>query len=196
MERCLVLVGDSVTDCGRDRTDDASLGSGWAGLVAADLPDRRVINRGISGNRACDLVARWDDDVLALHPDTVAIMIGINDTWRRYDSDDATSTDAFAADYAALVERTLAAGVQRVILLEPVLTPVDDPQWAWREDLDPKISSIRRLAQRHGLELVPTDALLNATAAVRPIGELAADGVHPTPAGHRMIADAFLQTYR
>ncbi len=196
MERCLVLVGDSVTDCGRDRTDDASLGSGWASLVAADLPDRRVINRGISGNRACDLVARWDDDVLALHPDTVAIMIGINDTWRRYDSDDATSTDAFAADYAALVERTLAAGVQRVILLEPVLTPVDDPQWAWREDLDPKISSIRRLAQRHGLELVPTDALLNATAAVRPIGELAADGVHPTPAGHRMIADAFLQTYR
>jgi lysophospholipase L1-like esterase len=77
-----------------------------------------------------------------------------------------------------------------------VLTPVDDAQWAWREDLDPKITTIRRLAQRHGLELVPTDALLNVTAAVRPVGELAADGVHPTAAGHGMIADAFLQTFR
>lgn len=196
MERCLVLAGDSVTDCGRDRTDDDSLGNGWAALVAAEVADERVINRGISGNRVGDLVARWDDDVLALRPDTVAIMIGINDTWRRYDRDDPTSTEEFAAGYAELITRSQAAGVQRMIMLEPVLTPVEDAQWAWREDLDPKITAIRRLAQRHGLELVPTDAVLNATAAVLAVGELAADGVHPTPAGHRLIADAFLQTYR
>ncbi len=196
MERPLVLVGDSVTDCGRDRSDNTSTGSGWAGLVAAELTDRPVINRGISGNRVRDLVARWDDEVLDLKPDTVGLMIGINDTWRRYDRDDPTSTDDFAADYADLIERTRAAEVRRLILLEPVLTPVDEPQWGWREDLDPKITAIRRLAQRSGLELVPTDAVLNAAAAITPLGELAADGVHPTESGHRLIASTFLQTYR
>lgn len=190
------MVGDSVTDCGRDREDDGALGHGWVSVVGAELPDVTVINRGISGNRVRDLVARWDADVLAAGPDTVGIMIGINDTWRRYDRDDPTSTESFAADYQTLLDRTRAAGVSRVILLEPVLTPVEDAQWSWREDLDPKISAVRRLAQRHGLELVPTDAVMNATAATRPVGELAGDGVHPSEAGHRVIADAFLQTYR
>ncbi|WP_152363896.1 SGNH/GDSL hydrolase family protein [Microlunatus speluncae] len=196
MESPLVLIGDSVTDCGRDRTDDTSLGSGWAGLVGAELTDRPVINRGISGNRVRDLVARWDHDVLELKPDTVGLMIGINDTWRRYDGDDPTTTDDFAADYTDLIARTRAAGVRRLILLEPVLTPVDDPQWGWREDLDPKITAIRRLAGQHTVELVPTDAVLNAAAAITPLGELAADGVHPTESGHRLIATTFLQTYR
>ncbi|GAB3758256.1 SGNH/GDSL hydrolase family protein [Microlunatus parietis] len=196
MGQRLVLVGDSVTDCGRDREDAGSLGSGWVSVVGAELPDVTVINRGISGNRVRDLVARWDADVLAAGPDTVGIMIGINDTWRRYDRDDPTSTEAFAAGYGELLDRTAAAGVARVILLEPVLTPIDDPQWAWREDLDPKISAVRRLAQRYGHELVPTDAVMNATAATRPLGELAPDGVHPSAAGHRVIAETFLQTYR
>lgn len=196
MDSTLVLVGDSVTDCGRSRTDDAELGAGWAWLVGAALPDVQVINRGISGNRAVDLAARWDTDVLSLRPDAIAIMIGINDTWRRYDRDDPTSTAAFAATYAELVRRTAEAGVARVILLEPVLTPVVDAQWTWREDLDPKISAIRRIALEQHLELIPTDALFNTATPHLPLGALATDGVHPTPEGHRTIAEAFLTTYR
>lgn len=200
MEPTLVLVGDSVTDCGRSRSDDHDLGSGWAALVGAALTAdpstaRRVLNRGISGHRAVDLAARWDDDVLAVEPDTVAIMIGINDTWRRYDSDDPTSTADFASTCTGLVERTVAAGVPRIILLEPVLTPISAAQWEWRADLDPKISALRRIAVEHHCELVPTDALLNAAAPTLSSGALAADGVHPTEHGHRLIADAFLSTY-
>lgn len=200
MDPTLVLVGDSVTDCGRSRSDDHDLGHGWAALVGDTLAGdpatrRRVLNRGVSGHRAVDLAARWDLDVLAARPDTVAIMIGINDTWRRYDDDDPTSTAHFAATYASLVERTAAAGVPRIILLEPVLTPVSAAQWGWREDLDPKISVIRRIALEHRCELVPTDAVLNAAAPTLLVGALAADGVHPTEHGHRLIADAFLAAY-
>ncbi|HOG50808.1 MAG TPA: GDSL family lipase, partial [Lentisphaeria bacterium] len=64
----VLFQGDSVTDCGRSRDNDALLGGGYAGMVAAQFsaayPDINVrfLNRGISGNRSKDLVARWQND--------------------------------------------------------------------------------------------------------------------------------------
>lgn len=191
----LILAGDSVTDCGRDRTDDASYGTGWACMVSEGLTQTPVLNRGISGNRVRDLQARWDADVTSHRPHTVAIMIGINDTWRRYDRDDPTSTEDFGRSYADLLTRTRSCGAARIILLEPILVPVREEQWSWREDLDPKITMMRRLAVEYACEIVPTDAIMNAAAPSLPTGALAADGVHPTPLGHQLIADAFLADY-
>ena len=92
----VLFQGDSVTDCGRSRDNDALLGGGYAGMVASQFsaahPEMNVrfLNRGISGNRSRDLVARWQDDCVALKPDWVYVMIGINDTWRRLDREDPT----------------------------------------------------------------------------------------------------------
>src|SRR5438477_12896984 len=77
---------------GRDRgvadpNSARALGSGYPLLVAsaalAAYPDRglRFYNRGISGNKVPDLQARWADDVLALKPDVLSILIGVNDFW-------------------------------------------------------------------------------------------------------------------
>lgn len=80
----LLFQGDSVTDCGRSREDTTDLGPGYPRFAAEELakryPNLRVINRGISGNRSGDLVARWEEDCLALKPDLLSILIGINDT--------------------------------------------------------------------------------------------------------------------
>jgi lysophospholipase L1-like esterase len=98
--RTVVFAGDSVTDCGR-RTDPEALGDGYVRDLWNDLrPQRpRIVNVGISGNRAVDLRERWATDVLAHEPDLVSVLIGINDTWRRYDEDDPTSTEEFEAAY-------------------------------------------------------------------------------------------------
>ena len=188
----IVLTGDSITDAGRDRSDLASWGSGYAALIGQALAEERVINTGISGNRVTDLQRRWDQDVLAHEPAVLSIMIGINDTWRRYDRDDPTSTQAYAAGYRDIVTRALAAGVERVILVEPFLLPVTDEQWAWREDLDPKIQAVRRLASDLGTGYLATDGPLAQRAATVGAATLAADGVHPTPEGHRFLADLWL----
>ena len=91
----LVMIGDSITDC--NRAYDAmpagwgSFGDGYVNLVNACLtglaPEQKVmvINKGISGNTILDLQSRWDEDVLALKPDWVSIMIGVNDAWRHFD---------------------------------------------------------------------------------------------------------------
>jgi acyl-CoA thioesterase-1 len=191
----IVLTGDSITDAGRDRSDLASWGSGYAALIGEALRGERVINTGIGGNRVVDLQRRWDEDVLAHSPAVLSIMIGINDTWRRYDRDDPTATETFAAGYRDIVARAQAAGVGRIILVEPFLLPVTEDQWAWREDLDPKIQSVRRLAAELGTGYLATDGPLAQRAAVVGAAALAGDGVHPTADGHRFLADLWLAEY-
>ena len=55
-------------------------------MIAEALPSpATVVNKGVAGHRMYDLEARWTTDVLALTPSAVTVLIGINDTWRRYD---------------------------------------------------------------------------------------------------------------
>jgi len=184
--RTLVFAGDSVTDCGR-RTDPEALGNGYVRNLYDDLGARRprIVNAGISGNRAVDLLSRWSTDVLAHEPSLVSVLIGINDTWRRYDEDDPTTAESFEASYRALLDPLTCP----VVLVEPFLLPVKDGQEAWREDLDPKLDVVRKLAVEYGAILVPADVELNRQASSLGAAALAGDGVHPTAAGHRAIAD-------
>ena len=105
----ILFTGDSITDCDRDRANADSLGSGYAALTAAHLqarlasPALKIWNRGISGNRVRDLLGRVEADLLALKPTVVSILIGINDTWRRFDSGNETGAAAFERDYRALL---------------------------------------------------------------------------------------------
>ncbi|HEY0617932.1 MAG TPA: SGNH/GDSL hydrolase family protein [Kribbella sp.] len=189
--RTIVFAGDSVTDCGR-RDDPELLGDGYVRNLFDDLgPQRpRIVNVGISGNRAVDLEARWPTDVLAHRADLVSLLIGINDTWRRYDGDDPTSTEDFEASYRALLEPLQA----KLVLIEPFLLAVKDEQLTWREDLDPKIEVVRRLAAEYDAILVPADVEFTRQAALVGATTLADDGVHPTAAGHRLLADLWRRT--
>ena len=184
--RTVVFAGDSVTDCGR-RTDPSGLGDGYVRDLSDDLGERRpkIVNVGISGNRAADLAARWSADVLAHDPSLVSILIGINDTWRRYDENDPTTAEDFEASYRSLLDPLSCP----VVLMEPFLLPVKDGQEEWREDLDPKLEVVRKLAVEYGAILVPTDVELTKHAASVGPEALAGDGVHPSAAGHRALAD-------
>lgn len=192
--RRLVFAGDSVTDCGRREGAGAGMGDGYVRALAEGvlLAGTAVVNRGVGGDRVEDLARRWDADVVAESPHAVSVMIGINDTWRRYDSGQETDQATFLARYRALLERLAPDTV--LVLMEPFLLPVNTEQQAWRQDLDPKIAAVRRLAKEFGAVLVCTDEILNAmVAAGTPPEDLALDGVHPTPLGHAVIADAWLE---
>ncbi|GAA5198097.1 SGNH/GDSL hydrolase family protein [Rugosimonospora acidiphila] len=196
-ESTVLFIGDSITDAGRDRENPSSLGSGYAAMTAgrftAEHPGHRVrfLNRGIGGNRAIDLVSRWDTDCLALKPDVVSIMVGVNDVCRRYDNDDPTPVADFAERYRRVLTATVDQGAS-LILLEPFLVPVREQVWDWREDLDPKVVVVRRMAHEFGATLVATDGLMAQAATASSPAEWSTDGVHPTPAGHALIAGAWL----
>jgi acyl-CoA thioesterase-1 len=193
----ILFTGDSITDCGRVRENAEHLGFGYAALTAAHLqarlaaPSLKIFNRGISGNRVCDLLGRVEADLLALQPTVVSILIGINDTWRRYDSGNATDAATFERDYRALLAKITGQLEARVILLEPFLLHVPPDRFAWREDLNPKIDVTRKLALEFGAELLPLDGLFAQAATQAPPAYWAGDGVHPSAAGHALIAETW-----
>ncbi|WP_282946358.1 SGNH/GDSL hydrolase family protein [Cellulomonas endometrii] len=191
----VLLAGDSVTDCGR-RSDPAGLGDGYVGLLAAGpRAGARVTNRGVGGDRLADLARRWDADVLAERPDVLSVLIGVNDTWRRYDSGSPTPVTEFEAGYRGLLESARAAGVRHLVLVEPFVLPVTAQQerW-WDEDLGDRVAAVHRLAAAFDATLVPAATHLTTLAATRGAAALAADGVHPTPEGHRALADLWWAT--
>lgn len=195
----ILFQGDSITDAGRDRAIPTDLGRGYASMTAGFLaalhpelgPD--CLNRGISGNRTGDLVSRWKEDCLDLKPDVLSILIGINDVWRRYDRNLPTTAGEYEKNYRILLERTRAALPEtRLILMEPFVLPVPDDRKAWREDLDPKIDVVRHLAREFKALYVPLDGIFASASMHQPPAFWAGDGVHPTPAGHGLIARSWL----
>ncbi len=193
----VLFIGDSITDCGWRIDEPEQLGFGYVRAIAGQYltshpsAEAAFLNRGTNGERVRDLRARWDEDVMSAAPDLVSIMVGVNDTWRRYDSDDPTSVEDYEADYAEILEKSVAAGF-RLVLMEPFLLSSVRAMHHFRDDLDPKIGVVRRLAEQFGAVLVGTDSVFAQYASHGKAASWAWDGVHPTAAGHSLLAQTWL----
>lgn len=198
----VLFYGDSITDCGRNRDDINSLGGGYAYLIAGRLQSAypgwnlKFTNKGIGGNRVFDLEERLEKDVLALKPDVVSILIGINDTWRRYDSNVVSQIDEFQASYDRILTRITTELTSRIILLEPFLLPVPEDRKKWREDLDPRITAVRELAWKYKVPYVALDGIFATAATMAPADYWLPDGVHPSLAGHGLISSAWIRAIK
>lgn len=197
----VLFQGDSITDCGRDRADIASLGPGYpakiAGIYRTLFPGVKVnfVNKGVSGDRVHNLIERYIDDILDIRPDFLSILIGINDVWRRYDSNDPSTLDAFRDHYEYLLKMVRAHMPDtRIMLMEPFLLNTVPERACYREDLDPKIQAVRELAVQYADYYLPLDGIMAANVTARfTMKEMSEDGVHPTDAGHAVIAEAYLK---
>jgi lysophospholipase L1-like esterase len=194
----ILFIGDSVTDCRRDKDVDDTLGMGYAVMVAGRLGlahpelNLRFINRGINGNRTCDLLARWDEDCINLQPDWVSILVGVNNTWRRYDANDPTTDEVFESEYRELLQRLKDKTSARIVMCSPFLLHTDSNIIAMREDLDPKIAIIKKLAEEFGAIWVDFDAAFFAAQQRHIPSYWAGDGIHPSEAGHALMAETWL----
>ncbi len=197
----ILFFGDSITDAGRRAKgpNNHGLGSGYPALVAAmlgaELPamNLTVLNRGISGNRVYDLEDRLETDCLSLEPTLVSILIGINDTWRRYDRDLVSPIDEFASCYDRICRRIREELDATIVICEPFSLPVPEDRAAWREDLDPRIVAVRQIAWEYADLYLPLDGMFAAAAVETGPEYWLPDGVHPAPAGHGLIAEAWVE---
>ncbi|MCW1803946.1 SGNH/GDSL hydrolase family protein [Brachybacterium sp. NBEC-018] len=198
--RTFVFIGDSITDCSRTE-DPEGLGFGYVRLLAehfaAHEPTATVINRGISGNKVLDLRERFDADCLDLRPDVVTIYVGVNDVWHGFTRGEHVSDEDFEADYRFLLDQLSASrpGLP-VLLVLPFVADVDEEKAGYHGELDRKIAIIRALGKEFGAAIVDLEAVLeDAWAVGHTPASIAQDGVHPTIAGHRLVADAWLDVF-
>ena len=194
----LLFQGDSITDTGRTSAADPSLslGEGYPAKIAAKLAERgiKVINRGISGNRTWDLINRWDKDCIDIKPDYFSLLIGVNDTWRRYDSGMVTTAEEYEANMRQLLDRVVNETNAKIILLNIFLLDVTPDKAQMRPDLVEKQEVISRLIKEYDVTFVDIQALFDKMVAEgTPMEELSADGVHPTDFGHEVIAAEWLR---
>ena len=195
----LLFIGDSITDCGRDRDScGVELGVGYVreidALVRVHYPQLpiQILNTGISGNRVTDLEERWQTDVLKLKPDYVSIMIGINDVWRHYDSPFLEQVDltTYIAKLDGLIQQTLVS-VKGLMVMSPFFLETNraDPM---RAQMDAYGAAAKSIALRHNVVFVDVQAAFDAWLSHSPTQQLCADRVHPNHLGHHIIASAFL----
>lgn len=200
----LLFIGDSITDSGRDRLDGKGLGQGFVFLIASYLqthfPEKRltVLNRGVGGDTLSDMKDRWEEDCLMINPDIVTVLIGINDTWRNMDTGKKMTEDElaeFESDYRFLLKSLHQRTDARVVLMEPYVLPFPKDRVDWRADLDPRIQIVRKMARDYQTELIPLDGLMNAEGIKNGFSYYTGeDGVHPTVAGHGLIAQSWIKT--
>ncbi|PHP53149.1 SGNH/GDSL hydrolase family protein [Actinomyces ruminis] len=76
------------------------------------------------------------------------------------------------------------------------MLPYAEEDRNWHADLNPRVQAIAQIAQELDAVYVPLQEPMTALAARIGDAAVAADGVHPTPAGHRAIADAWWQAWQ
>lgn len=203
----VLFQGDSITDAGRKKggepvpNDQAAMGSGYAWLAAADLlvdnPDwgLKVFNRGISGNKVYQLAERWDADCLALNPNVLSILIGVNDIWHTLNGNYNGTLDKYKNDYLALLERTRKALPKvKLVICEPFVLRCGAVNDKWFPEFDHYRAAAKEVADAFHATFVPFQAMFDEAVKYAPPAHWAADGVHPTPSGASLMAHTWLRT--
>jgi len=200
----VVFIGDSITDCERARPVGeglfGALGKGYVSLVEGLLYATdpgcaiRVVNMGSSGNTILDLKARWQTDVIALKPDWLVIMIGVNDVWRQFDLPRQTEIHVFPEVYAQTLDELVASTkskVKSLVLMSPFYIE-PNPADAMRARMDEYGAIVKKTAAKHKVLFIDTQAAFNTALQHMHANNLAWDRVHPNNIGHAIIARAFL----
>lgn len=195
----LVILGDSITDCGRARPVGeglpGALGNGYVNLFDAmaqvDHPawKLRVVNMGTDGETSRDLLARWDTDCDALKPDIVAVLIGINDVWRQFDSHYRTEIhvlpDEYAANLREMVRRTVPA--RKLLFVSPFYFEPNEKD-PMRAQMDVYRALMRTVAAENDIPFVDLqDAFAELLQHFYP-GCITWDRVHPSAPAQLIIA--------
>ena len=190
----IVFQGDSITDAGRDKRNYHDMGNGYpkyaSAMIAEAFPDTafEFINQGISGNRTDQLFDRLYPDAIALHPDVISILIGINDIWHRHGSARIETTDEqFATNYRAILERLKKQTNAKIVMLSPFLLDNEEKE-TWRPEVERLLPIVRSLAAEFADAYVPLDKLFEDALKAQPEPQYySADGVHPNANGAEFI---------
>jgi lysophospholipase L1-like esterase len=167
----VVFYGDSITDA-------------WTRNGGAFFPGKPYVNRGISGQTTPQMVVRFRQDVVNLHPIAVVILAGTNDI---AGNTGPSTPDMIHDNIRSMVDIARANNIR--VILASVLPAADYP---WKPGMNP---APQILALNQWLSTFCHDQHLTYLDYYTPMADaqggmkagLSKDGVHPNAAGYAIM---------
>ena len=167
----IVFFGDSITDA-------------WVRNGGKFFPGKPYVNRGISGQTTPQMLVRFRQDVIDLHPAAVIILAGTNDI---AGNTGPSTLEMIEDNLTSMAELAHANGIH--VILASVLPAADYP---WRKGLEPapKIKALNQwiadyCAQKKFAYLDYYTAMAGPDGGMKP--GISIDGVHPNAAGYAIM---------
>jgi lysophospholipase L1-like esterase len=173
-ESRVVFLGDSITDY-------------WK--LPDYFPGKPYINRGIDGQTTPEMLVRFRQDVIALHPKVVVMLAGTNDI---AGVTGPTSNEDVEANYASMAELARAHRIRMVFAsVLPVHNYTHDAEESFALRPSDRILALNKwlkdyCAKNRLVYLDYFSALADERGMLKR--DLADDGLHPTDAGYKIMA--------
>ena len=158
----------------------------------------KVYNKGISGNKVYQLAERWDADCLDLKPNVLSILVGVNDFWHTLVNNYKGTLQTYQTDYKALLDRTKQKlpDVKLIIGELYAVSGIKAVDEKWYPVFNDYRKAAREIAVSYGAELIPYQTVFDKAQKTAPGVYWTIDGVHPSLAGARLMAEAWMQTIK
>ena len=169
----VVFMGNSITD-------------NWAEMDPAFFADNGYVGRGISGQVSAQMVMRFRQDVIDLHPQAVVILAGTNDIAR---NDYAMTLEETFNNVKTMIDLAHANGIKVVLC-----STMPSSQFGWRKEIKPA-EDIKRLnrvmqlyAQENNIVYVDYHSAMKDERDGLP-EKYSPDGVHPNLEGYKVMEE-------
>ena len=174
-----VFMGDSITD-------------NWAKKDLAFFNDNNFVGRGISGQVTSQMLVRFRQDVINLHPKYVVILAGTNDIAL---NNGPISLENVLGNIISMCE------LAKLHKIKPILCSVlPAEQYRWRKELQPaediiKLNEmIKEYAKSQKIPYVDYHTVLRNENGGLP-SEYSGDGVHPNIECYKVMEEIILQQF-
>jgi lysophospholipase L1-like esterase len=166
----VVFLGDSITQ-------------GWGLGLNSVFPGVKIANRGISGDTTRGVLIRLQEDVLALNPRAVVLLIGTNDL------EEKATPETVDSDFRLLVA-ALKAHNPKMPIIACLVMPSSVTMRRPADDIK-KINALRLASIKGDPQIIPLDTwTLFADKAGEPIRDEFPDVLHPNDYGYVKFAAA------
>ena len=167
----VVFYGDSITDS-------------WGRSLGSFFPGKGYINRGISGQTTPQMVVRFRQDVINLHPAAVVVLAGTNDIAGNTGPE---TPEQIEDNFKSMIDLAKANGIRMIV---SSILPVADYPWKPGLKPAPKIQALNNwlagYCVNHGVTYLDYYSAMADDNGGMKAG-LASDGVHPTAAGYAVM---------
>ena len=137
----------------------------------------------------------------------MSLLIGVNDVWHELGGQhNGIKADKFEKIYDMLIAEVLEALPNvKIVIFEPFVlegsstraTEEEPNRWDYfRTEVPLRATAAKRIAQKYNIPFVELQSLFDNACEQAPTSYWLSDGVHPTPMGHWLIKNAWMNAFK